>query len=263
MRAEAVRAKNLGYGLLAVLRMIIAASVLNVVATNVALAYIGPSFMKLPGIASGWQGKKYKHWIKIDADYWSTTPSGFGRNPIGENRTFFSGPLAPRQGAGRLAFSIGKHDPVVSKLMDRCLKKERIAQLRYAESSELSRPSRELGLRPSSIPEYFEYELTDVDVSCPVVDDAPEQAFIFDFSDIRWLNYQGKDKEVSNLVPAKLPPAQTSGASKAFVITWISGAVDGGEDQCPAPVLKPTEDDYYALRPKDDADKERAERSSK
>jgi hypothetical protein len=39
--------------------------------------------------------------------------------------------------------------------------------------------------------------------------------------------------------------------------------VDGSEDQCPAPVSKPTEEDYYALRTKDDADKERAERASK
>jgi hypothetical protein len=263
MGAKASRASNRRYGPLAAARMAIAAMAISIVGTGVALAYIGPSFMQVPGISGGWQGKKYKNWIRIDASYWGTTPSGFGREPIGQNRTFFSGPLAPRQGVGRLAFSIDKHNPVLSSLMDRCLKKEKIPQLSYSESSELSRPSRELGLRPAAIPEYFEYKLMDVEVSCPVIDDAPEQAFIFDFGDIRWLNYQGQDKEVSTLVPAKLPPAQTSGATKAFVMTWISGAVDGSEDQCPAPVSKPTEGDYYALRPKDDADKERAERASK
>jgi hypothetical protein len=263
MGAKAVRASNRRHGPLAAARTAIAAVAISIVGTGVASAYIGPSFMEVPGISGGWQGKQYKNWIRIDASYWGTTPSGFGREPIGQNRTFFSGPLAPREGAGRLAFSIDKHNPVLSSLMDRCLKKEKIPELSYSESSELSRPSRELGLRPAAIPEYFEYKLTDVEVSCPVVADAPEQAFIFDFSDIRWLNYQGKDREVSTLVPAKLPPAQTSGATKAFVVNWISGAVDGSEDQCQAPVLKPTEDDYYALRPKDDADKERAERASK
>ena len=252
-----------GSGALAAARAAIAAVTISIVGTGVALAYIGPSFMQVPGISGGWQGTKYKNWIRIEASYWGTTPSGFGREPIGGNRTFFSGPMAPRQGAGRLAFSIDKHDPVLSSLMDQCLKKEKIPEVAYSESSELSRPSRELGLRPAAIPDFFEYKLTDVEVSCPVVADAPQQAFIFDFGDIRWLNYHGKDKEVSRLVPAKLPPTETSGATKAFVVTWISGAVDSSEDQCPAPVSKPSEDDYYALRPKDDAEKERAERASR
>jgi hypothetical protein len=263
MGAKAVRAKNRRYGPLAVASIAGAAAALCMIAPEVGLAYIGPSFMQVPGIPGGWQGRKYKHWIRIDANYWGTTPSGFGREPIGQNRAFFSGPVAPRQGAGRLAFSIDKHNSAVPSLMEQCLKKGQIAQLHYSESSELSRPSRELGLRPAAIPEYFEYKLTDVEVSCPVVTDAPEQAFVFDFSNIQWLNYQGKDKEVSILAPAKLPGAHIGGATKAFVVTWIAGAVDGSDDQCPAPVSKPTEDDYYALRPKDDADKERVERASK
>jgi type VI protein secretion system component Hcp len=266
MGAEAARGRKRRYGPLAAARAAIAVVVLSIVGTGVASAYIGPSFLEVPGISGGWQGKKYKNWIRIDASYWGTTSSGFGgsaREPIGENRAVFSGPLAPRQGAGRLAFSIDKHNPVLSVLMDRCLMKEKIPELSYSESSELARPPRELGLRPAAIPEYFEYKLTDVAVSCPVVEAAPEQAFIFEFTAIRWLNYQGKDREVASLVPAKLPRAQTSGATKTFVLTWIAGAVDGSEGQCTAPVSKPTEEDYYALRSKEDADKERAERAAK
>jgi len=266
MWGKAVRSGNRRLGGLAVARTVIAALALSVAATGVASAYIGPSFIKVPGIAGGWRGKKYKNWIRIDASYWASMPFGFGglaKEPIGENRAVFSGPLAPRQGAGRLAFSVDKHNPVLSSLMAECLKKVKIPELNFSESSELSRPTRELGLRPATTPEYFEYKLTDVEVSCPIVDGAPEQAFIFDFGGIQWLNYQGKDREVATLVPAKLPPAKTGGATKAFVVTWIAGAVDGSENQCPAPVSKPTEDDYYALRAKEDADKERAERASK
>lgn len=266
MGAKAVRGRNRRFGLPAAARALVAAFALSIVGTGIATAYIGPSFMQIPGIAGGWPGSKYKNWIKIDASYWATAPSGFGgfaKEPIGENRTFFSGPLAPRQGAGRLAFSIDKHNPVLSSLMNQCLKGSKIAQLSYSESSELSRPPRELGLRPAAIPEYFEYKLNDVQISCPVVAAAPEQAFILDFGGIQWLNYQGKEREASTVVPAKLPAARASGATKSFVLTWIAGAVDGSENQCPAAVVKPTEDDYYALRPKDDADKERAERASK
>jgi hypothetical protein len=135
--------------------------------------------------------------------------------------------------------------------------------LTYVESSDLARPLLELGPRPPKIPEYWEYQLKDVEFSdCPVVAGADDQAFVVSFKDILWSNYDAKRPEPNKVVikPADLPnvkPAKQSAGTKAFVITWIAPANDVSEDQCPVMNTAPTEADYYAFMSKAEADQER------
>lgn len=231
-----------------------------VAGADVASAYVGKSFLQVPGMTGDWQGEQYRSWIRIDGHYWKSTPfSIFGRR----RRTdwaFYSGPTAPRQGESSIVTSIRKTSPILPQLMERCLKKTRIAELKYAEASNLARQSLELGERPADIPEYFEYRLTDVVISdCPVVADAPEQALVFTFKNIEWLNYHREGDGVELVLePAVLPPAQTSGATKTFVVSWIAPANDVSGEQCAVMTEKPTEADYYALMSKEEAARERA-----
>ena len=247
------------------------ATLLSVAAADVALAYVGNSYLQIPDIDGSWQGKPYKKWIKFEAHYWQGRQSGMG-GLARRSTAFISGPSAPRQGAGTIVFSLDKRSADLPLLMERCAAKTPIPELTYAESSERARSSFEIGPRPAGFPEYFEYHLKDVLFSdCPTVEDAPEQAFIVTFKDIEWLNY-GRDKSGAEnksnmaeikLEPAPLKPAMTTGKSKTFVLTWFAAAHDVRDDQCPTMNAKPLESDYYALMSKEDADKERAELASK
>ena len=222
-------------------------------------------------MAGNWQGKPYKKWIKFEAHYWQGRQMGMG-GLARRSTAFISGPGAPRQGAGTIVFALDKRNGDLPRLMERCAAKTPIPELTYAESSERARGPFEIGPRPEGFPEYFEYRLKDVVFSdCPVVEDAPEQAFIVTFKDIEWLNY-GRDttggENKSNMVeiklqPAPLKPAVTTGQSKTFVLTWFAAAHDVRDDQCPTMNAKPLESDYYALMSKEDADKERAELAGK
>jgi hypothetical protein len=226
-----------------------------------AFAYIGPSFLLVPGIAGGWAGAKYKNWIRLEADYWGKLPS---HPPVfegtGRKRTYFSGPHAPHSGAGTLAIALDKHSPALASLMAQCTANTEIPELTYAESSDMGRAPAELGSRPADIPEYFEYKLKDVELTCPVVAAAPEQAFVLTFRDVKWLNYEGDGKQFTPAA-AKLRSGRPSGKSKVFIVTWLSSAADVSDDQCPVMNSRPTEDDYYALMPKEQAAKEKAERA--
>jgi hypothetical protein len=249
--------------LAAVVLTIIVALIFSAAGAPSALAYIGPSFLHVPGIAGGWPGAKYKGWVRLEAAYWDRKPP---HPPVfegtGRKRTFFSGPVAPHQGAGTLSVAVDKHSPVLAAMMEQCASNTKLAELTYAESSDMARAPAELGMRPTDIPEYFEYKLKDVELSCPIVADAPEQAFVLTFSDIQWLNYQGEGEQFTPAA-AKLPPAQSSGETKAFIVTWLSSATDITDGQCPVMNSRPTEDDYYALMPTEDAAKEKAERAAK
>jgi hypothetical protein len=251
--------------LAAAARTVIVPLIFSVAGAPDALAYIGPSFLHVPGIAGGAPGTKYKNWIRFEANYWGLPPP----HPLvfegtGRKRTFFSGPRAPRQGAGTLSVALDKQSPALASLMEQCANKAKLPELTYSESSDMARAPAELGVRPADIPEYFEYKLKDVELSCPIVADAPEQAFVLSFSDVQWLNYQGQG-EGKQLTPAaaKLTRAQSSGETKTFIVTWFSSAADITDDQCPVMNSRPTEDDYYALMSKEDAAKEKAERASK
>ena len=114
-------------------------------------------------------------------------------------------------------------------------------------------------------PEYYEYKLKDVQFSdCPIVPDAPQQAIVVSFNDIERLNYRFKEDFVDvKFAPKAIAPALPDAKTKSFVVTWFAVAHDISDDQCPRMNEKPTEEDYYALVPKEEADKERAQLLSK
>jgi hypothetical protein len=235
-----------------------------------AAAYVGDSFLKIPGVAGDWRGAKYDRWVRIDANYWKSEEGGMYaslRQTLRRPKQFFSGPVAPQEGAGTLMISVDKHSPLLPELMQRCANKTTMPELTYAESAELSRSLRELGPRPADMPEYFEYQLKDVQFTdCPVVQGAVDQAFIVSFNGIQWLNYHGKAEGVAAalapssvaLESSEVSPAKFSGRTRAFVVTWFAVAHDVSDDQCAKMNAKPTEDDYYALMPKEQAAIERA-----
>src|SRR5579862_4549416 len=100
-------------------RFLIAAAVLWGLGAGVASAYVGKSFLEVPGMSGDWKGENYKGWVSIESNFWKTTPTGVFR---GRRRSpaFFSYPTAPRQGASEITIAIDKHNPALSRLMDRC-----------------------------------------------------------------------------------------------------------------------------------------------
>ena len=223
---------------------------------DAASAYVGPSFLQVGGIDGAWTGKDYEGWIKLEAQYWTNSQVSPYMRP-GLKRTHFSGPQAVNAGPGKLALALDKKSPAFKPLMDKCLSKAPIAELKYAENADLARATPEYGPRPSSIPAYFEYALKNVTLSCPVAADAPEQAFVLSFNDIKWLNYDGKGEPLEP-TPARLKPAQASGKSRTFVLTFIGSATDASASQCPVLSEGPKEADYYAYLPQGEAAKEKA-----
>lgn len=231
---------------------------------NAALAgYIGESFLRVADVSGGWPGDKYHDWIKFEARDWIDTPTCAARhnNPNAlvcdekfwvpqESRLFFSGPWAPRQGAGKLAVALDKRSPALGALMDLCARRAKIPEVVYAESSEMSRRVGEVGPRPVGVPEFFEYTLKDVQLSCPVVAGAPEQALVLSFGDITWRNFQGEDKVAVSPPASRLPPRPTTGQSRTFVLTWIAPSGGHAPNECPQLNKEPTADDYFALLPK-------------
>ena len=266
-RCWSVSRENAAARLAAWTGRLVVAALLIVAGTGTASAYIGKSYLQMPGIAGGTQGKHYSKWLTIEAHYWqSDDASMFASSNRNfkrlRARLFFSGPAAPRQGAGRLTISIDKRDLALPKLMEACVNQTKFPQMTYAESSVLARPIPELGARPADLPEYFEYRLKDVEFSdCPVVEGAPEQAIVVNFNDIEWLNYHGETDRAVTLQPAVLKAVKSSGATRTFVVSWIAVAHDVSPDQCAKPNEKPSQDDYYALMSEADAAKERAELS--
>jgi len=240
-----------------------AVGVFSLVGASAASAYVGPSFVQVPGITGGWQGQKYHNWLKLDSHKWETRPNELAllrRRGFRRSKMFFSGPFPPRKGASTIAITLDKQHPVLPQLMDLCASKTSVAELIYAESADQTRPVREIGPRPADIPEYFEYRLKDVVFrGCPVVEGAPEQAFVLAFNDIEWLNYnlEGNGRKFT-LDPAELEPVQSTGQTKAFVVTWFAVAHDVTDDQCPTMNAKPAEEEYYTFMTKAEADKERA-----
>jgi len=236
------------------------ASVLVLMASMPADAYVGDSFLHIPGLAADGKGVQYKGWVKANANYWK------GHNPaadiaFGPTRIQFSGPKAPKEGASALVISVQKTSPVLSRLMDMCAAKTPIPLATYAESSVRSRTNLQYGVRPAEIPEYFEYKLTGAQISdCPVVAEAPDQAFVVSFKNIEWLNYpiNGGSKPAL-FKPVNLQPAPAGPTTKSYVLTWFAVANYVNDAQCEKLNDKPTEEDYYALMTKEEADKERVE----
>jgi type VI protein secretion system component Hcp len=254
----------------AMLQRSVVAALLVIAGTGAASAYVGKSYMDIPGIAGGAKARPHKNWLTIEAHYWqSDDTTMFSRSSRNfkrlHSRSFFSGPAAPQTGASQLTISIDKRNPALPKLMEMCASKAKAPMLNFAESSVLARALPEVGPRPADVPEYFEYKLKDAEFSdCPIVDGAPEQAIVVSFNDIEWVNYHetGEGKALT-LEPAVLKEVKSSGATKSFVVSWIALAHDVSSDQCAKPNEKPSQEDYYALMSEADAAKERAELASK
>lgn len=223
--------------------------------------YIGPSYLSIPGLASGEAHKVYKDWIRAEARYWGDTPELPEIRGVTalKNDLLFTGPVAPTAGPGVLAFAVDKNSPALGPLMETCRAGAELPAVKFAESAELQRHPQEYGPLPADVPKYFEYALKAVRLSCPVVAKAPEQAFRAQFAQIEWLNYRPQAKlRPITAQPARLAPAKVSGKTLVYAVTWFAAAVDGRQDQCPRMNAKPSQDDFYALMPKPAADAARA-----
>ena len=171
---HAVESAHPGVGRIIYARAAILAALFGLAGIDPSWAYVGNSFIKVPGLSGDWQGADHKHWARVDANYW---PNG---RPIGlsgagmRNPDQFSGPVSPRQGEGTLVIALDKDSSVLPQLMDRCVQKTPITEVTYAESSDRARTTFEIGARPAQIPAYYEYRLKNVVFSdCPVVPGAP------------------------------------------------------------------------------------------
>jgi hypothetical protein len=180
-----------------------------------------------------------------------------------KNDLLFTGPQAPAQGPNMLAISIDKTSPALAPLMAMCRRGETIPALTFAESSELARHPQEHGPAPRDVPAYYRYALRQVRLACPLVAGAPEQAFALHFAAIKWLNYRPQAVPAAiAAMPALARPIRTSGARRTFAISWFAAAVDASPGQCPQMNTKPSEADYYALLPSDEAAREREQRGT-
>lgn len=224
-------------------------------------AYVGGGYLKLEGVRSEWKGPTYRGWIRAQGHYWEkSAPSGpgDGRNNF-QRRLFFAGPAAPASGGDVLVLSVSKKDPALPGLMATCKRGMKVPRIAFAESSLTVRPPPEVGPRPDPIPPWFEYTLHDVEVGCPVLAAAPEQAFTFKFGSIEWLNYRGPVEGVSlTLQPAVLQNSIRSGKTKSYVLSWIANVGNADEKACSTINHKPDVQDYLANLTGADAEKAKA-----
>ena len=247
-------------GPVAAVRALIVVGVLAIAGGGVLWGYVGPSYLQIPGISGGWQGELYTDWVKVDANYWKRDLGAGMRGRFGRDFSVFTLRTPPREGHGLLAIALSKQHPVLSELMATCSEKTVFPEVTYAESSDLARGDSQWGPRPSEIPEFVEYRLTNVQfVECPVVPDAPDQAIVVSFEDIEWLNYDGEDGVDLDLEPAVLAPAQSSGTTKTFVVTWFAPAHFVSADQCPVMNKRPPQEAYFTYLSEEEAATERAE----
>lgn len=228
--------------------------------------YIGPSYLLVPGTAGDAKDASHKQWIRAESRYWTEHPVLPEIRGVSEqkNDLLFTGPTAPASGASMLALSIDKHSPALASLMERCRRGERIAEARFAESSEIARHPQEHGPRPADVPEFYEYVLSGVQLACPIVAGAREQAIQLRFENIRWVNYHPQPKPRAIAAPAAaLPSIAQTGRTKAFAVSWFAAVADSSDDQCPRMNAKPTQADYFTLMPDDKAAKLRRELAGK
>jgi len=228
--------------------------------------YIGPSYLKVPGVKGGARKAQFRHWVRAEANYWGEHPVLREIRGISgkESGLKFSGSRAPASGASMLALSVDKASPGLKQLMELCQSGATLPELVYAESAEMARHPQEHGPRPVDVPEYYEYSLKNVKLTCPVAATAPEQAFGLHFEAIDWVNAKPQPQpRMLTTAPAKIIPAPKSGTSKTFVVSWFAPIADAAEDQCSKMNPKPTQDAYYALMSPERAAQQRALLASK
>jgi hypothetical protein len=237
------------------------AASLFVASGSSAWAYMGYSWVSVPGATGHWAGKDHHGWMRADASSW------YGRLPVmnsgggdilAGDRLFFGGPNAahPGSGGGKLILGIDKDNPDLPWFMAACANKTVVPEMGYAEDVYRARPFLEAGPKPANLPDAWEYSLKNVQVvDCPVAEGADQQAFVLAFKDIAWLNYDPKRPMANKIVvgPKDIPdvkPVLPTGKKmvKSFLITWIAPATTTTDDQCPVMNAKPTDADYYRYK---------------
>lgn len=223
--------------------------------------YLGPSYLKVPDVDGGAAQAPYRGWIRAEASNWQARPDRPQIRGISgkESGLKFTGPRTPEGGASVLMLAVDKKSRGLARMMEICRSGAKLPELTYAESSELARHPQEHGARPADVPEFYEYALKGVTLTCPVVADAPEQALALHFDDIVWRNAAPQPApRALTAEPARLIKGAKTGASKAFVISWFAPITDANPKQCPAMNRKPTQDEYYALMSPERAAQQRA-----
>lgn len=237
------------------------ALILSCLGPTPASAYIGPSFLKISGLPGGAKEEKFKGWIRAESNYWTPNPvlPEIRGAASQKNDLLFTGPVAPSQGPNLLAIAVDKNSPALKPLVDLCRAGVRIPEITFAEASELARHPQEHGPRPAEIPEYYEYRLKDVSLTCPIADGAPEQAFGLHFNAIEWVNFSAlSEPRAITAQPAQLPLKAKSGTSRTYALSWFAAAVDSYPDQCSRMNTKPSPEDYFRLMPDEEAATQRA-----
>ena len=241
-----------GGALCRVLTASLVAGTLLVADSASAQFYIGPSYLLVPGTAGGAKEPSYRDWVRAEARYWTKRPALPEIRGIQgqKNDLLFTGPTAPASGPNVLSLAIDRNSPALPALLAQCRSGDRIAELRFAESSELARHPQEHGPRPADVPAFYEYVLTGARIACPVAAGAPEQAIQVAFEDIRWVNFrpQPKPRDITAQA-AHLTALPYSGRTRTFAVSWFAAATDGKADQCPRMNAKPAPADYFALMP--------------
>jgi hypothetical protein len=242
---------------------------------DAAWAYVGDSFISIPGSVGHWRGNDHKNWVRVEVSDWTgrIRPLNSGSSdPLAGDKLFFGGPYAAHPGnSGKLVIALGKGNPDLPQLMDMCTKKIVIPELTYAESSDRARPLLEFGQRPPEFPAWWEYKLKNVEfVDCPVLEGAIDQALVLTFKDIEWLNYDPKLPTSHKIVvrPEDLPkiaPAQPTAKkqTKDYLITWIAPATTTTDDQCPVMNAKPSEAEIFRYMSKEEEAAIRAKNGEK
>lgn len=223
--------------------------------------YMGPSYLKVPGVDGGAAPAKFQGWLRAEGNYWTARPPRREIRGISgkESGLKFTGPRTPAKGPSALMLAVDKRNPGLARMMEICRSGAKLPELTYAESSEMARHPQEHGPRPATVPEFYEYTLRGVSLTCPVVVDAPEQGFGVHFDDIEWLNYTPQPRPIPlTTAPARLPGGARSGNSRAFVVSWFAPVADASPDQCPVMNRKPTQEEYFTLMSPERAAQQRA-----
>src|SRR5437879_4358763 len=125
-------------------RILSAGTLLALAYSATGSAYMGESFLQVPGVAGGWPGGKYKGWVKFESQYWEGRASAqpMGGNRQGQRyqsrglnaggRVYYSASAGPRSGAGKLNVALDKHSPALKPLMDRCHSNAAVPEMTYA-----------------------------------------------------------------------------------------------------------------------------------
>ena len=256
-------------------KSVIFLSVISILAAGQAQAYIGDSFISIPGEHGHWKGEDHKGWVRAEASEWQGViqpPMSGPGDFLAGDKLWFGGPGGAKPGGdGKIVLSLSKTNPDLPALMSLCASKAVLPELGYAESSDRSRPVLENGPRPANLPAYWEYKFKGAKiVDCPVLDGAPQQALVITFDDIEWLNYDPKapmgnrivipPEKIFAVLPAEPKPGKKI---KSYLITWIAPATDPGDEACPKLNSKPQDADVYRYLSPEDAAKMHAKYANK